>query len=87
MRIGMDVGSTTLKCVAIDDEKIAVELKQSKWLSILLWVIGALLIIIAISLIIWFSLTPDSLVKAQPNNSQFLSETEIEWNTEHTEKF
>ena len=72
--------------VAIDDEKIVTELKESKWLSILLGIIGALLIVIAVSLIIWFSIASNQ--RALPTHTQQIhAETEIEWNIEHTEKF
>ena len=72
--------------VAIDDEKIVNELKQSKFLSILLGIISALLIVIAVSLVIWFNIAPNN--RALPNYTQQInSETEIEWITEHTEKF
>ena len=72
--------------VAIDDEKIATELKESKWLSILLGIIGALLIVIAVSLIIWFSIASNQ--RTLPKYTQQIqAETEIEWNIEHTEKF
>ena len=72
--------------VAIDDEKIVNELNNSKWISILLGVIGALLIIIAISLIIWFNIAPNN--RTIPNQTQQIqTETETEWNIEHTEKF
>ncbi len=72
--------------VAIDDEKIVNELKHSKLLSILLGVISGLLVVIAVSLIIWFNIAPND--RALPNHTQQInSETETEWNTEHTEKF
>lgn len=72
--------------VAIDDGKISKELQESKWLSIILGAIAALLIVIAISFIIWFSISPnyrDLQIKTQ----HFSQETETEWNTEHTAKF
>ena len=72
--------------VSIDDEKISKELKQSKWLSIILGTIAALLIVIVISFIIWFSIAPND--RDLPLNTQQISqETETKWNTEHTEKF
>ncbi len=73
--------------VAIDDEKIVNDLKESKWMSIIMGIICTLLVIIAVSLIIWFSISPDDRVEYNSNNSQHFTETEIEWNTEHTEKF
>ena len=72
--------------VAIEDEKIVKELKESKWLSIILGVIAALLIIIAISFIILLSISPENREITQ-ETQKINSETEIEWNTEHTEKF
>ena len=72
--------------VAIDDAKIAKELKASKWLSIILGVISALLVVIAISFIIWFSILPSNR-KNQTYTPQYISETETKWNIEHTEKF
>ncbi len=72
--------------VAIDDEKIATELKESKWLTILLGIISALLIVIAVSLIIWLSIASNQ--RALPTHTQQTnSETETEWIIEHTEKF
>jgi hypothetical protein len=73
--------------VAIDDEKIVKELKESKWLSIILGIISALLIVIAISFIIWFSIAPNKRTNATIHTQQINEETEIEWNIEHTEKF
>ena len=70
--------------VAIDDEKIAIDLKQSKWLSILLWTIGALLIIIAVSFIIWLSIEPSNM--ELPTHTQQVK-VETQWNTNHTAKF
>lgn len=70
--------------VAIDDEKISVELQQSKWLSILLWFIGSLLIVIAVSLIIWLSMSQS---RYETNSYTQHTKVETEWNIEHTEKF
>lgn len=72
--------------VVIEDEKIVKELKESKWLSIILGVIGALLIVIAISFIILLSIEPGNR-EIPSATKQINAETEIEWNTEHTEKF
>ena len=72
--------------VAIDDEKIAKEIKESKWLSILLWTISALLIIIAVSLIIWASISSNERI-FPTHTQQINSETDLVWNTKHTEKF
>lgn len=72
--------------VAIDDEKIVKELKESKWLSIILGVISALLVVIAISFIIWFSIAPSEREMHTPTQ-QINSETEIKWNTNLTAKF
>ena len=72
--------------VAIDDEKIVKELKESKWLTVILGIILALLIVIAVSFIIWFSMVSGER-ELPENTKQINTETEIEWNTEHTEKF
>ena len=70
--------------VAIEDKQINREMKENKWIKILFAVICALLVVIAIASIIWFHLnqTANSSSKQTYN-----TETEIEWNTEHTEKF
>ena len=72
--------------VAIDDEKIIADLKQSKWLSIILGTIAALLVVIAVSFIVWFSIAPSNIEEPK-QIQQINSEMEIEWNTNHTEKF
>ena len=72
--------------VAIDDENIVKELRDSRWLSIMLGVISALIVVILISFAIWFAIAPDSRIKNTSHYSQYSAETEIEWNTEHTEK-
>ncbi len=73
--------------VAIDDEKIAKELRESKWISILLGIISALIIVIILSFAVWFSIAPNNRLQNTNHYSQYATETEIEWNTEHTEKF
>ena len=73
--------------VAIDDKKIAKELKESKWLSIILGIISALVVVIIVSFIIWFSIAPNSRIENTSYPSQFTKETETEWNTKHMEKF
>lgn len=72
--------------VAIDDEKIVKELKESKWLTVILGIILALLIVIAVSFIIWFSMVSGER-ELPENTKQINTETEIEWNTSHMEKF
>lgn len=73
--------------VAIDDEKIARELRESKWISILLGVISALIIVIILSFAVWFSIAPNNRIQNTNHYSQYVMETETEWNIEHTEKF
>jgi hypothetical protein len=70
--------------VAIEDRQINQDIKESRWIKILFRVICALLIVIAIASIIWVYLNK----KEKPlNDTAYITETEIEWNTEHTEKF
>lgn len=72
--------------VAIEDKQINKDLKENKWIKILFGVICALMIIIVISCIIWFYLNKNDNTSPLTNQS-YNTETEIEWNTEHTEKF
>ena len=73
--------------VAIDDEKIAKELRESKWISILLGIISALIIVIILSFAVWFSIAPSNRLQNTNHYSRYVTETETEWNTNHTEKF
>ena len=60
------------------------EVKQGKWLSIMLGIISALMIVIMLALCIWYIISPLNKFK-KPTPIQL--ETEIKWNTEHTEKY
>lgn len=60
------------------------EIKQGKWLSILLGVICALLIVIMLAIGVWYVISPMSIL---PEKSPIVEEMEIQWNTEHTEKY
>ena len=71
--------------IAIDEKEIR-NLTYSKWLSLCLGIITALILVIAISIGMWFLISPeDRFEKNQTNYS--ITETEIQWNTEHTEKY
>ena len=73
--------------VAIEDKQINKDLKENKWISLLLGIICALVIIIVIASIILFDLSKDDKNNDTLNNQAYRIETEKEWNTEHTEKF
>ncbi|MBO5715214.1 MAG: serine/threonine protein kinase [Clostridia bacterium] len=73
--------------VAIEDKQINKDIKETKWIKLLLGVICALIIIIVISCIIWFHLNKSENDKRPLSNQAYNTETETEWNTEHTEKF
>ena len=73
--------------VAIEDEKIKKEIKENKWIKILFGIICALIVVIIISCIIWFHLNKSENKINPLSNQSNKIETEIEWNTEHTEKF
>jgi hypothetical protein len=72
--------------VAIEDKQINKEIKENKWISILLGIICALIIIIAIASIILLDLSKNESNDTL-NNQVHTIETETEWNTKHTEKF
>ncbi len=65
--------------IAIEEDKLR-EDKSADRLSVLLGVIIALIIVIAVSLAVWFFALPE-------NRTDHISETETEWNTELTEKY
>ena len=71
--------------VAIDEKEIR-NLTYSKWLSLCLGIITALILVIAISIGIWFLIAPEDRFEENKINYS-ITETEIQWNTEHTEKF
>jgi hypothetical protein len=73
--------------VAIEDKQIKQEIKENKWITLLLGIICALIIIIAIASIILFDLSKNEANDSALNNQVYKIETETEWNTEHTEKF
>ena len=71
--------------IAIDEKEIR-NLTYSKWLSLCLGIITALILVIAISIGMWFLIAPED--RFEKNNTNYsITETEIQWNTEHTEKF
>ena len=69
-----------------DDMK---SINESKWLSIMLGVILALITVLLISFGVWGLLMGAQSRNAAPNTQYSINtqETEIQWNTEHTEKF
>lgn len=64
-------------------------IKESKWLSIMLGVILALATVLLISFGVWGLLMSAQSRNVAPNTQYSINtqETEIQWNTEHTEKF
>ena len=68
--------------MALEDQ--VKEVKESKWLSIILGIISALIIVILLAISIWYIISPLDIMQ---ENSPIQQETEIQWNTEHTEKF
>ena len=73
--------------VAIEDKQINKEIKENKWITLLLGIICALVIIIVIASIILFDLSKNEANDSALNNPVHRIETETEWNTKHTEKF
>lgn len=71
--------------IVLEDQINVQEIKENKWLSIMLGVISALLLVILLSFGVWFLIAPNDRYDQNPPYS--LTETETEWNTEHTEKF
>ena len=71
--------------IVLEDQINVQEIKENKWLSIMLGVISALLLVILLSFGVWFLIAPNDRYYQNPPYS--LTETETEWNTEHTEKF
>ena len=71
--------------VAIEDKQINKDIKETKWIKLLFGIICALIIIIVVSCIIWFHLNKNE--DNQMQSGAYNTETETEWNTEHTEKF
>ena len=64
-------------------------INESKWLSIMLGVILALITVLLISFGVWGLLMSAQSRNVAPNTQYSINtqETEIQWNTEHTEKF
>ena len=73
---------------AVDDANVTPIKKESKLLPVLLGIIAALLLVISISLAVWFSIAPNDRANGQDGSIiQHIQETETEWNTKHTEKY
>ena len=53
--------------------------------SAMLGIIASLILVIFLSLCIWFIISPNNVLDDHPNYS--ITETETEWNTEHTERY
>lgn len=70
--------------IAIEDQQIVKEVNESKWLSIMLGVICALVLVIALAFGVWMLISPDKRFEEGPTYS--IAETEITWNTEHMER-
>lgn len=68
--------------MALEDQ--VKEVKESKWLSIILGIISALIIVVLLAISVWYIISPLDVMQ---ENSPIQQETEIQWNTEHTEKF
>ena len=66
----------------IDIQKIK---SEGKLFSALLGVLAALVLVVVLSLGIWLLISPKDTIDKHPIYS--IQETEIQWNTEHTEKF
>ena len=71
--------------IVLEEQINAQEINENKWLSIMLGVISALILVILLSFGVWFLIAPNDRYDQNPPYS--LTETETEWNTEHTEKF
>ena len=72
--------------VALEEEINIKDIKnEGRFLSILLGAICALILVISLSITVWLLITPQNRMNEKPIYS--LEETEIQWNTEHTEKF
>lgn len=72
--------------VAIDEKEIK-KLQESKWLSIALGVITALILVLIAAFCVWTLILPESRLKESNKITYSITETETEWNTELTEKF
>ena len=61
--------------------------KQAELMPMLLGIVAALVLVLTVSLIVWFSIVPNDSYPLDAPTTQQIQETETEWNTEHTEKF
>ena len=72
--------------VALEEEINMKEINnEGKIFSILLGAICALILVLALSVSVWLLISPNKIANEKPTFS--LTETEIQWNIEHTEKF
>lgn len=72
--------------VAINEKEIK-KLQESKWLSIALGVICALVLVLITAFTVWTLILPENRLQ-EPNKITYsITETDTEWNTEHTVKF
>lgn len=72
--------------VAINDKGIK-KLQESKWLSIALGVICALVLVLVLAFVVWTTILPENRFKDSNLTTYSTMETEIEWNTKHMEKY
>lgn len=71
--------------IVMDENEIK-KINENKWLSILLGVITSLILVILISFGVWMLISTENRFD-EPNFTYSITETETEWNTEHTVKF
>jgi ABC-type phosphate transport system permease subunit len=72
--------------VALEEKINMKEVKNDgRLFSAILGIIASLILVIFLSLAIWFIIAPSDTISDNPIYS--ITETETEWNTEHTEKF
>lgn len=70
------------------NEQIDIKPKnEGKWLSVALGVISSLILVMLIAFAAFVLIMPEDRVELPRFAAEFTSETETEWNTEHTEKF
>ena len=61
------------------------KIKQSKYLSIILGALTSLMLVVLLAIGVWMMIAPNDRAELdRPTYS--ITETEIKWNTEHTEK-
>lgn len=74
--------------VVLEEQINVKEIKENKWLSIMLGIICSLVIVIIASLGVWMLISADNRGEDILHTYSITeAETETEWNTEHTEKF